>query len=299
MSPHNKPGKHGQNGTQEQSRNQGRHGRQGQQRRKRAKNASALKLVGSLLGQCRRNAGLTQEQLASQLCVEYETLASIEQGRRPLKLDLAVELDELLNTGGVLAVAVENMPEMDKYPLWAEELVDREHEAVTISSFQNQVVPGLLQTERYARAVFRSSVPVLDEDEIEAQVAARRERQKLLQRKVPPVASFVIAEAVVRDRLGGPEVHPEHLRECADVPGLSLQIMPLGRESHAALDGPFLLLETPDYEHLGYMETQRGSMLISEPGEVSILAQKYAMLRSQALNPEDSKDLLDRPLGES
>ncbi|WP_430542745.1 Scr1 family TA system antitoxin-like transcriptional regulator [Streptomyces iconiensis] len=102
--------------------------------------------------------------------------------------------------------------------------------------------------------------------------------------------------------LGGDNVRREllqHLIHCADLPGLSLQIMPMGRETHAGLAGPFILLETPDHEHLGYMETQRGSILVSDPDEVSILARKYAMLRTQALNTEDSKGLLERLLGEA
>ncbi|WP_240649212.1 helix-turn-helix transcriptional regulator [Streptomyces sp. Z26] len=272
------------------------------QRKQRKKNASAMRLVGAQVGLFRRAASLTQTQLAEQVCADYETIASIEQGRRLLKPDLAAELDELLETKGALTVALENMPEMDKYPIWAAEFVDRESDAVALCSFQTQAVPGLLQTEAYARAVFRSRVPALSEDEIEHQVAARMERQEILERKVPPSASFILSEAVLMDRLGGPVVFREqlrHLRRCAELPGISLQIMPFGRETHAALDGPFVLLETPDHEHLAYMETQRGSQLISDQDEVSILAQKYAMLRTQALNPEDSRALLDRLLGES
>ncbi|AXK37262.1 XRE family transcriptional regulator [Streptomyces armeniacus] len=261
-----------------------------------------MRLVGAQLGLFRREARMTQEQLAERVCAEYETIASIEQGRRHLKPDLAEQLDELLETKGALAVALAHMPEMDKYPIWAAEFVDREAEAVALCSFQIQAVPGLLQTEAYARAVFRSRVPALSEDEIEHQVAARMERQDILQRKVPPSASFILSEAVLMDRLGGKEVFRDqlrHLRQCAELPGLSLQIMPFGRATHAALDGPFVLLETPDHEHLAYMETQRGSQLISDQDEVSMLSRKYAMLRTQALNPEDSKDLLDRLRGEA
>ncbi|MGW7352457.1 helix-turn-helix domain-containing protein [Streptomyces sp. NPDC054784] len=272
------------------------------QRKQRKKNASAMRLVGAQVGLFRRAASLTQTQLAEQVCADYETIASIEQGRRLLKPDLAAELDELLETKGALTVALENMPEMDKYPIWAAEFVDRESDAVALCWYENQVVPGLLQTEAYARAVFRSRVPALSEDEIEHQVAARMERQEILERKVPPSASFILSEAVLMDRLGGTEVFREqlrHLRQCAELPGLSLQFMPFGRGSHAGLDGPFILLETPDHEHLAYMETQRGSQLISDQDEVSVLARKYAMLRTQALNPEDSRALLDRLLGES
>jgi transcriptional regulator with XRE-family HTH domain len=265
------------------------------------KNASAVRLVGALTAQFRRAAGLTQRELAERLCLHEETIASIEQGRRPLKPDLAEDLDRVLETKGALAVAVANMPEIDKFPVWAAEYIDYEREAIALSWYENQVVPGLLQTEAYARAVFRSRVPLLGEEEIEHRVAARIERQDILHRKVPPTASFIISEAVLMDRLGGDEVYRQqlrHLRESADLPGLSLQIMPFGRQTHAALDGPFILLETPDHDLLAYIETQRGSQLISEPDEVSILARKYAMLRTQALNPEETMGVLDQPRGE-
>ncbi|MFI8852103.1 Scr1 family TA system antitoxin-like transcriptional regulator [Streptomyces sp. NPDC053499] len=270
------------------------------QPKKRTKNASAMRMVGQILANYRRAAGYTQRSLAAQVCADEETIASIEQGRRSLKSDLAEQLDELLGTRGALAVAVQHLPEMDRYPLWGEEFLDRERQAVAISSFENQVIPGLLQTESYARAVFDSKVPPSRPDEKEERVTERLKRQEILRRQVPPTVSFVIAQAVFMDRIGGNGVWREqvqHLCEAADLPGLSLQIMPFGRETHAALDGPFVLLETPDLEHLGYMETQRGSMLVSDGTEVGILARKYAMLRTQALNVEDSKDLLTQLLG--
>ncbi|MFJ4682784.1 Scr1 family TA system antitoxin-like transcriptional regulator [Streptomyces sp. NPDC091377] len=270
-------------------------------RRRSRKNASAMKMVGALLALHREKAGYTQRTLAEQFCVSEGLIASIEQGRRPLKLDLACQVDQLLRTNGTLETAVCNMPEVDLVPRWAEEYLDREREAIVISSYENQVVPGLLQTESYAHAVFRSRVPVLEEDEIAQFVAKRIERQDLLHRKAPPASSFVIWEAVLRDQLGGQEVYTEqlrHLREHSELPGLTLQILPLGRSTHPALDGPFVLLETPDYQRLAYTETQRGSLLISNPDEVTILTQRCAMLRTQALNPEETRALLDRLLGD-
>ncbi|WP_247698334.1 helix-turn-helix transcriptional regulator [Streptomyces sp. RK75] len=273
------------------------------QPKKRTKNASAMKMVGQLLANYRRAAGYTQRSLARLVCAEEETVASIEQGRRALKSDLAEQLDELLDTKGALAVAVKHMPEMDKYPLWAEEFIDREQEAIVISSYENQVIPGLLQTERYATAVFTSRMPRFHEDEVAQKVAGRMERQGiLLQRKVPPTSSFILSEGLVRTRLGGREVWREqlqHVLECALVPGIAVQIMPFDRPTHGSLTGPFVLLETPDYEHLAYVETPLGSQLISDADQVSILAQKYAMLRTQALTPEETRDLLDSLLGES
>ncbi|KOU52652.1 helix-turn-helix domain-containing protein [Streptomyces sp. WM6378] len=270
-------------------------------RKRPRKNTSAMRMVGALVATFRVAAGLTQRQLGERVLLHEEMIASIEQGRRPLKLDLAALLDQLLDTKGALTTAVENMPEIDLIPAWAEEYMDLEREAIALSWFENQVLPGLLQTENYARAVFLSKVPAMSEDEINAQVAARLERQEILHRKEPPTISFIVAQAVLMDRLGGDQVRREalqRLRQCADLPGLTLQIMPVNLKRHAALDGPFTLLETPDHQHLGYTETQRGSQIISDPDEVSILAQRYAMLRTQALNAEESKGLLDRLLGE-
>ncbi|MGA5897311.1 helix-turn-helix domain-containing protein [Streptomyces venetus] len=270
--------------------------------RRSRRNASAMKMVGALLALFREAAGHTQRSLGEIFVVGEQQIASIEQGRRPLKPDLAEQLDQLLDTKGALAAALAEMPEVDLVPLWAEEFLDQEREAIAISVYDSLAVPGQVQTEGYARAVFRSRVPVYDEDEIEQLVATRMERQDILHRKVPPTTSFVIWEAVLRDRLGGREVYVEQLcklREYADLPGLTIQVLPLGRTSHAGLDGPFVLLETPEHQRLAYMETQRGSQLIADPDGVGILTQKYAMLRTQALNTEDTRDLLDRLQGEA
>ena len=267
----------------------------------RRKNASALRLIGRQLALYRRASGYTQESLCARICAEYDTLASIEQGRRPLKPEPAAQLDELLDTKGALTVAVENLPDVDRYPVWAAEFIDREREAVTLSSYENQVVPGLLQTPAYARAVFRSRVPALTDEEIDEQVAARIERQEILDRRVRPTLSFVLSEAVLKDRIGGEKTYRgqvEHLLASAELPCVSLQFLPFGRSTHAGLNGPFVLLETPEHEHLAYVETQRGSILVSEPGEVSVLQQKHATLRAQALTPEDSRTLLEN-LGEA
>lgn len=260
-----------------------------------------MRMVGRQLARFREAAGLTQRELAAEFNCGEETVASIEQGRRPLKPDLAQRLDDRLDTKGALSVALEHMPEVDLIPAWAEEYMDLEREAIALSWYDNQVVPGLLQTERYARGVFRSRVPAFTADEIETQVTGRVARQEILSRTQPPTISFVMWEAILRDRIGGDEVYVEqlrHLRSCAELPDVSLQVLPFGRNSHAGLNGPFTLLETPDHQLLGYTEGQRGSQMISDPDDVSILARKYAMLRAQALNPEDSAGLLDRLLGE-
>ncbi|GAA2972424.1 helix-turn-helix transcriptional regulator [Streptomyces enissocaesilis] len=260
-----------------------------------------MKMLGAQLAAFRRAAGYTQRSLGERIGADEETIASIEQGRRALKADLAEMLDELLDTKGALSAGVENLPEVDLFPLWAEEFMDHEREAIALSAYQNQVLPGLVQTEAYARTVFRNRVPAYDEDEIETFTAARIERQQILHRRVPPTVSYVVWEPVLRLPVGGRQVHIEqlrHLRARSELPGLSIQFLPLNRTSHAGLNGPFVLMETPDHQHLAYAETQRGSQWVADPDEVSILARKYAMLRAQALTPEVSQGLLNRLLGE-
>ncbi|GAA2976974.1 MULTISPECIES: helix-turn-helix domain-containing protein [Streptomyces] len=270
--------------------------------KKKNKRVTSWHVIGAQLATFRKAAGLTQAALADRCCVGEDTIASIEQGRRPLQADFAALLDELLDTKGVLQVAVAKVPQKERFPAFVQDFVEYEQEAVTLLWYENQVIPGLLQTEEYARAVFVSLYPPLEDDELGERVAARLDRQKVLARKPRPMASFLIEESILRRPIGGRCVLHEqikHLRRCAELPFLGLQIMATDRETHAALDGPMVLLETPDHDQLAYVEGQRVSFLIDDLDEVSVLQQKYGMLRSQALSPEESMRLLDDLLGES
>ncbi len=271
-------------------------------RKRQRKNASTMKLVGKLLARFRTEAGMTQVELALAAGVQEDTIASIEQGRRSLVPDLAETIDDLLDTKGALSTAVDNMPEYDLIPLWAEHYLNMEHEALALSWYDNQVIPGLLQTKAYAEAVFSNKIPVYSPEEIETQTTTRLQRQQILDRRKPPTISMVIWEPVLMMRLTSDEDHREQLRHLyamAQLPGVCLQVLPLDSRAHASLDGPFILLETPDHQHVAYTETQRGSHLISDRNEISILAQKYAMLRAQALTPLETLRLLARLLGET
>ncbi len=267
----------------------------------RKKNHSSMRMLGFQMQTARKAAGYTQRSLADAALVDEETIASIEQGRRSLLIDLARSLDELLDTKGMLAAGVENLPEIDQFPLYAEQYMVHEREAIALCWYDNAVLPGLLQTREYARAVLCERVPAYDEDELETKTAGRVDRQEILHRKCPPTLSFLVWEPVLYLEVGGPKVRRDqlrHLRGSADLPGLSLQFLPMRTSAHAGLDGPFILLETPDHQHLAYTEGQRGSQWVADLDEVSVLTRKYAMLRSQALTPQESKGLLDRLLGD-
>ncbi|MFJ9869245.1 Scr1 family TA system antitoxin-like transcriptional regulator [Streptomyces sp. NPDC101165] len=260
-----------------------------------------MKMLGRQLATARRAAGLSQSGLSVALNINEETIASIEQGRRSLKPDIAEIFDEFLGTKGMLAAGVANLPEVDQFPLWAEEYMDQEQEAITLAWYDALVVPGLLQTEAYARALLGGRFPPYDREELETKVEARVGRREILQRKAPPTLSFVVWEPALCMPTGGRETHREQLRflrECSELPFLSLQVLPLDRTAHAGDAGPFILLETPAHQHLAYTESQRGSQWVSDPNEVSILERRYAMLRTQALTIEDSRSLLNRLRGE-
>ncbi|HWM40403.1 MAG TPA: DUF5753 domain-containing protein, partial [Streptomyces sp.] len=139
--------------------------------------------------------------------------------------------------------------------------------------------------------------PPPDEDEIEQLTTARLERAVLLARKPGCVVDIVLDEAALRRRIGGPKTMKsqyEHLLACAERPNVTLQLMPTARGAHAGLDGPMTLMETPECERLVYMEGNDKSTLVSKQDEVGVLARRCAMIRSQALRPEESLGLIEQ-----
>jgi hypothetical protein len=162
-------------------------------------------------------------------------------------------------------------------------------------------VPGLLQSEGYARALFENRLPLLTEAQIDAQIEARMKRQRMLHERPTVPFHFIVEESVFRRRLGGRDVLREQLDlvlELTVLHNVMLQVMPTEAEFHACMDGPVQLLETPEGRRLAYSEGQENGRLISDRKEVRTLQQRYDTLRSQALNPQDSRGLLERLRGE-
>ncbi|MGW0883996.1 helix-turn-helix domain-containing protein [Streptomyces sp. NPDC002671] len=258
--------------------------------------------VGALVAHFRKKARLTQEKFAEMANLSVDTVASIEQGRLALQPDRAEQFDELLDTGGALAVVVAKLPVRERIVQFAQGLVDHEQEAVSILAYETQMVPGLLQTREYCLAAFDSRYPALGSETAEQWVNARMERQLIWQRDRPPVGHFVLEESILRREVGGPEVMREQVRRILEYTApihMSVQIMPMDRMPHAGLAGPMTLLETPEHERLAYLEVQRASFLVDDPDEVSDYHLKYGMLRSQALSTTESVRLLNGLLGES
>ncbi|WP_405779606.1 DUF5753 domain-containing protein [Streptomyces sp. NBC_00859] len=197
--------------------------------------------------------------------------------------------------GALLAVAKELR--IGHLPQWTEEYAERERTASALHTYANHVIPGLLQTGAYARAIFDCNYcPPLDDEEIEVQVSTRLMRQELFSRKPLPVVGFVLEQSALTRPLGGDQVLKEqlfHVIEMGRLRNVQIQVMPHRRMAHAGLAGPMILLETAEYPQLAYVEGQGGGYFVSEQPAVGHLFGKYGILRAQALTPEESAKLVE------
>jgi transcriptional regulator with XRE-family HTH domain len=260
-----------------------------------------LRAFGRQLKRFRLRAGLDRPAFGALVGYAPKTIAAYEQGRRvppPTFIDLA---DEVLDAGGVLGELKEEVAQA-QYPAFFRDAARLESEAVELHVYANQVVPGLLQTDSYATAVFRMMRPPLDDATVEQRVAGRLARQAFFSRRPAPLATFVIDESVLRRPVGGRTVlrdQLEHLLAAAPRRTVDIQIMPLGREENAGLAGPFTLMETGDGRRIAYVEVQNVSRVHTERPAVRGLETKYSSLRAQALTPQESMTFIECLLGES
>jgi transcriptional regulator with XRE-family HTH domain len=167
--------------------------------------AGILHVFGRQLKLCRERAGLDRAELGARTGYSASTIASFEQGRRippPKFIDRA---DEVLDAGGLLRAGKEELGRA-QYPAFFRDAARFEAKAVELHAYDAHGLKGLLQTEEYARAVFRMWRPLLDEEVIEDRVVARVARQAIFTRRPAPHLSFVIEEAVLHKRIGGQEV---------------------------------------------------------------------------------------------
>lgn len=184
---------------------------------------------------------------------------------------------------------------------WFRQWARLERVAVSLCTYECRLVPGLLQSEGYARAVFEGTVPVAPDDQLDEFMARRMERQQMLFERPTIPFSFIVEEHVFRRRFGDADQMREmfdRVLELSAPRNVTLQIVPLEAGLHACLDGPLQLVETLKGQRLAYSEGQQNGRLISDPKEVSLLYQRYDTLRSQALNSKDSQGLLERLRGE-
>ncbi|WP_432013258.1 helix-turn-helix domain-containing protein [Streptomyces cucumeris] len=263
--------------------------------------SDSLRTFGAVVQALREHAGLSRAEFGELVRFSKHTVASVELGRRMPDESFVERAEEALGNTGALRKAAGFLTRgKPGIAVWFRQWARLERGAVSLCTYECRLVPGLLQAEAYARAVFDNSIPLLTDTQMEEQVAARLERQKMLYERPDVPFSFIVEESVLRKRLGGAAVLLgllSHILELADRRNVILQVMPVEAEFHACLDGPVRLLEAPDGRRFAYSEGQQNGRLITDPKEVSLLHQRYDTLRSQALNPQDSRRLLERLRG--
>lgn len=250
-----------------------------------------LKAFGRQLRFLREAAGLTRAEFGARVGYGEDLITSVELGRRVPKPELIDKSDEVLDTGGLLGTMKEEM-ERARYPAFFRDAAKVEASAAVLQIYDVHVVNGLLQTEDYARAVFRTMKPPFDDDELEERVAARLARQAVFARMPKPLVTFVIEESVLRRPIGGRQVLRGQLEQILMVgrmPTVEVQVMPLSREENAGLAGPFTLTESDDGRRIAYVEVQMTSGVHTERRIVRALENKFGTLRAQALTPSESR----------
>ncbi|MFE9883864.1 helix-turn-helix domain-containing protein [Streptomyces scopuliridis] len=256
---------------------------------------------GKLVKLWRNKSGLTQQELAEAVGYSCDQLASIEQGRRPAKSAFTDAAEVRLKAGGTLAVLQDDV-DLAKLPLFFQDFALIETEAVSRFSSDPLLIPGLLQTEEYARALFSEHCPPLSDEMIEQHVEARLSRQKLLTRTPMVETCFIIGEAALTSTVGDDDVmraQLQHLLKQGAMRNVEIQVMPSDSSFHPGLSGPMVIVETLEHRRVGYIESQGVGLVVTDAATVSAFGLRYGKLRTQALNVEESADLIKCVAGEA
>ncbi|MDQ3276566.1 MAG: helix-turn-helix domain-containing protein [Actinomycetota bacterium] len=261
--------------------------------------------LGDGLRQAMEQARLTGKQAAQMLSWSPSFVSLLLSGKRG-----ASEVD----IAAFLGVCRAKGPERDRLlalcreqdtPGWFQQhgsrlpkqlvtLIDHENKAVTISDFEATVVPGLLQTGEYARAVISRVVNVPPE-EVDERVAARLARQSLFSRDCPARFTFYLHESVLRTPVGGPAVMAEqlhHLQRMSARSYLTLRVVPVALGAHAAMTGAFRLMEFAEFKPVAYLEGETSSLFLEKPEETAAYRRILGALADTALREGQSQELI-------
>ncbi|WP_030418164.1 helix-turn-helix domain-containing protein [Streptomyces sp. NRRL F-5065] len=250
-------------------------------------------IYGEWLKAQREAAGLTQQELATATVMTRSHIAHIEAGRRTPSKEDARRLDRALNTGDVLSSF---LPDDDAAVAgYFEAALQLEQQATMIREFALSFVPGILQTERYARAVLGMPFPPASEQERDRRLVTRLERAKILADPVTPVVWALLDEAVLRRRIGGPEVMAEqinHLIGLAEAERIQLHALPFTLGLHPLMSNMLTLMWFEDQPPVAYGEGLYMGKLHDSPSVVQELQHRYDFALGNALPLKESLDLL-------
>ncbi|MGF1430155.1 Scr1 family TA system antitoxin-like transcriptional regulator [Kitasatospora sp. LaBMicrA B282] len=259
----------------------------------------SLTLFGAQLRFHREKKNLSQKDLADLVHCARSLIGMIETGQRaPVDDSFPARCDTVLETGGALEemwTEITKQEEAER-PAWFRDYVDIERKSITIRQFQLQWIPGILQTEEYARALFERAVPGQTEV-IEARLASRMRRRQFLLSDDGPMFVGVIDEAVLHRGIGSVELMRRQLADLIEQskrPNVVIQVLPLGVLDVDLFDSSITLLSLPDEPDLLYIEALNHGQLISTPMEIARGSHRYDVLRSHALSRSESRDLIRR-----
>jgi transcriptional regulator with XRE-family HTH domain len=269
-----------------------------------------LRCLAAALLRLRKAAELTREEVAERTHLNQATLYRIETARtRPQlrSLHALLELYEVDDAQRDELVALlresGNRDWLQKYqdaelPEILTTFISFESEADLVWNYQSLFIPGLLQTEDYARAVIRGMLPGASRDEVENRVAARMERQALLTRDANPLKLWaVVDEAAVRRQVGGAAVmraQLKYLREVVELPHITFQVIPFGSGAHAGMTGSFIILK---YGHFGapdvvYIDSMAGDLFLQDESDIQRYTMLFEYVRAEALGPDATASLI-------
>ncbi|MZE76929.1 helix-turn-helix domain-containing protein [Streptomyces xinghaiensis] len=271
---------------------------------------TVLRLVlGKRLQDLRERAGLSFAEAGRALDVTHATVRRMEKAEVGLKIPY---VEKLLRVYGVtdqrdidafVSLAREaNQPGWwhryrDVLPEWFSAFVALEGEASVIRAYEPHYVPGLLQTEAYARAVLRAGMPHAPQAEVERLAALRAERQSLLTKDDPPLLWVVMDETVLRRPIGGPEVmraQIDRLIEATEMPRVRLQLMPFSAGPHPAMYGPFHIFRfpLPELPDVVYSESLVGAVYVDQRDDVSAFLEALDRMCAQAAPAHTTRTVL-------
>ncbi|MFE1455604.1 Scr1 family TA system antitoxin-like transcriptional regulator [Streptomyces sp. NPDC058735] len=252
-------------------------------------------LFGTRVRRLRTAAGLTQAELGARVHVVSTRITQIERasGAKPT-LELARALDAALGAEDLL---VELWPYVyrEAFPDWSRKFMEYSERAVAVREYAAHVVPGLLQTEDYARAVLSVGRTLGSKEQLEERVALRMGRQERLNGPERPELWVVLDEAVLRRMVGGHAVMRQQLARLlgdAAETHITVQVMPFDQGEHDVMGGSLTLLTMPDGSEIAYTEGAHHGQLIEDPDGVRDLALTYDRLRAAALPPLMSLDMI-------
>ncbi|WP_433547632.1 helix-turn-helix domain-containing protein [Streptomyces sp. CA-294286] len=260
---------------------------------KKDKPKSPREKYGEELKLRRVAAGLTQEALGEMVVCSPTLISHYESGRRLPSSDDARRVDRALGTDGFFERWREDLE--TKYVQHFDPVADLEKLATLIKLFALTLVPGILQTPSYARALFRAYRPNHTPEELDQAVVIRTSRAQILNAPSKPVVWALLDEAVIRRKIGGALVMAEQLHKVADMAEegrLRLHVLPYGVGAHALLEGLLTLMEFEDCAPVGYVEAVKTGRLLDDPTLVTACRTAYDLVLSEALPQKESLTLI-------